>query len=90
MRVDLALFNGDDLLDRGQILVGASETTDAFKLFRVQHHLAAEAADIVLSDFVAPIDLRRVTLDMPIHESDDWESIELGPYTVAFWCRLEA
>jgi hypothetical protein len=29
-------------------------------------------------------------LHMPIHESDDWETIELENYTFAFWCHLDA
>ena len=58
--------------------------------FRVQYQLGATAADIVLDDFSGGIDLKRVTLDMPIHESSDWESLDLGNYTVAFWCRLDA
>jgi hypothetical protein len=61
MRVEFTLFEGDDLLDRGEVQIGA-----------------------------AGVDLKRVTLDMPIHQSADWESIELGRYTLAFWSRLDA
>ncbi len=90
MHVDLALFHGDDLLDRGEIMVSPEQTTDSFNLFQAHHRLAGNTADIVLDRFSDSVDLKRVTLDMPIHDSEDWESIELGQFTVAFWCRVEA
>ena len=90
MRVDLALFQDDDLLDRGEIVVGAEQRTDIFNLFQAHHQLAGDAADIVLDRFSDSVGLNRVTLDMPVHESEDWESIELGKFTVAFRCRVEA
>ena len=52
------------------------------------HKLGDEAADIVLDEFAESIELKHSTLLMPVHESADWESIELGKYTLAFWCRL--
>ena len=90
MHVELALFQGDDLLDRGEILIGAERLTDSFTLFLAHHQLVGDAADIVLDSFADQVDFKRVTLDMPVHTSEDWESIELGKYTVAFWCRVEA
>jgi len=90
MRVDLALFQGDDLLDRGEITVSPEQRTDSFNLFQAHHQLAGDAADIVLDRFSDSVGLKRVTLDMPVHESEDWESVELGKFTVAFWCRAEA
>jgi hypothetical protein len=90
MRVDLALFDGDDLLDRREITVGSTVVVDAFKLFRATHQLGPESADIVLGGFAEHLGLTKITLDMPIHESNDWESIDLGRYTLTFWCRLDA
>ena len=90
MRVDLALFQGDDLLDRGEIMVSSEQRTDSFNLFLAHHQLAGDVADIVLDRFSDSVGLKRVTLSMPVHESKDWESIELGKFTVAFWCRVEA
>ena len=90
MRVDLALFDGDEFLCRGEVIVGPVEEAHSFSLFQVNHRLGQDAADIVLSNFPGHIDLKTITLDMPIHESSDWESIELGRYTLAFWCRLDA
>lgn len=90
MRVDLGLFEGDILLDRGSIRISQAQAVDRFSHFRVTHHLGADVADVVLSDFADHIDLKKITLDMPIHESTDWESIDFGRYAVAFWCRLDA
>jgi hypothetical protein len=90
MHVDLALFDGDTLLDRGAIRIGPSEAVDSFSHFRVTHRLGADAADVVLSDFSSQIGLVKSTLDLPIHESADWESIVLDRYTLAFRCKLDA
>lgn len=90
MRVQLALFDGDSLLERMEIVVGASERVDHFRLVRATHKLGAEAAAIVLDNFAEPVALRSAKLNMPIHESDDWESIQLEKYTLAFWCHLDA
>ena len=90
MHVDLALFEGDALLERTQLLVVPQPQTASLQRFNVRYLLGATAADIVLEEFAKDIDLKRVELHMPIHESSDWESIDLGRYTVAFWCRLDA
>lgn len=89
MRVDLALFEGDALLGRTNFVVSATQVVDNFALFQITHVLGENAADIVLSNFAAHIDMKTITLDMPIHESADWESIDLGRYALAFWCRLD-
>ena len=90
MRVELALFEGDELLGRNDVCVGAVQLVSSFPLFQATLRLGQDAADIVLSNFPAHISLSTITLEMPIHESTDWESIDLGRYTLAFWCRLDA
>lgn len=90
MRVELALLFNDKLLGRGNILVTPAEGTDDLGVFKASHKLAGESAIIVLSDFAEGVALRKSTLDMPIHESSDWESIDLAGYTLAFRCRLDA
>jgi hypothetical protein len=35
------------------------------------------------------VNLKTVRLDMPIHQSEDWESIELEKYTFAFRCQID-
>ena len=89
MTVDLALFEGDILLDRGVIRIGVLQTVDTFSHFRITHRLGNDAADVVISDFSSHIALVKTTLDMPIHQSEDWESIDLSRYTLAFRCRLD-
>ena len=90
IRIQLALFDGDALLERTEIVVGASERVDDFRHFRASHKLGAEAAEIVLDNFAEQVALKNAKLHMPIHESDDWESIQRETYTLAFWCYLDA
>jgi hypothetical protein len=42
----------------------------------------------VLDDFAELVDLKHSTPLIPVHESSDREPIELGKYSLAFWCRL--
>lgn len=90
MRVELALFDGDSLLERGVIRVGEESKCDHLKLFHVAHRLSNGAAHIVLCNFAPSIKLKTANLDMPVHQSADWESIDLGGYTLAFSCSLDA
>ena len=90
MHVDLALLENDELLERVQLEVISQPQITETAHFKVRCWLGRTAADVVLEDFAASVDLKRIALDMPVHESKDWESIDLGRYTVAFWCRLEA
>ena len=90
MRVELALFDGDSLLERGHVCVGLERRTTAFRLFQAHHSLGAGSAELVLDGFADGAKIRRATLDVPIHDSEDWESIELGAYTLGFRCRVEA
>jgi len=89
MHVEIALFEGDQLLGRTALHAGPTQLVSASPLFQATHRLGSTAADIVLSNFPAHIDLKTVTLDIPVHESSDWESIEAGKYTLAFWCRID-
>ena len=90
MHVELALFDGNDLLERGCVSVGTKPTTTSFRLFHAHHSLGPNGAEIVLEGFDASAKIRRAVLDMPVHDSEDWESIELGDYTLGFRCRVEA
>ena len=90
MRVEIALFDGDTLMERGEIAVTSTRRVNSFQLYKATHKLDREAADIVLDDFASHVELKKSTLRMPIHESTDWETIELDRYTLAFWCHLDA
>jgi hypothetical protein len=90
MHVELGLFDDDFLLARGCFVVGDDARVESFSCFSLQHRLDGYAAEIVMTDFAEEIGLNTITIDMPVHESSDWESLELGKYTIAFRCRLEA
>ena len=90
MHVELVLLFDDKLLGRGAVQVTAAEQTDDLGMFKASHKLTESSANIVLSDFAEGVSLRKSTLDMPIHQSTDWESIDLAGYTLAFRCRLDA
>lgn len=89
MRVDLALFDGDTLLERQEILVTSTPKVERFGLFRASYKLGPDAAEVVLDDFASRVEVKHSTLTIPVHESSNWESIELDRYTLAFWCRLD-
>jgi len=88
MRVDLALFEGDVLLDRLEISVGPTPQCGHFKFFHALYHLAEDAAKIELDGFPESFGMKRMGIDMPIHESDDWETLVFEKFTIAFWCRV--
>jgi hypothetical protein len=71
MRVELALFDGDTLLDRSEVVVTPveSESTSTFKLFHARHRLGTESAFMVLEEFADHLNIKRSSLDMPIQES---------------------
>jgi len=90
MNLDLALFDGDKLLQRVQVRVGPERTSETFELFSAHHQLGPDSAKLILDNFSENFSLKRSLLDIPIHESEDWESIDLGGYTLALWCRIDA
>jgi hypothetical protein len=69
MRVELALFDGDTLLDRGEVVVTPVESTSTFKLFHARHRLGTESAFMVLEEFADHLNIKRSSLDMPIQKS---------------------
>jgi hypothetical protein len=88
MRFDFGLFDGDTLLERGSFVVSTLPLCAHFASFHAAHVLEGDVAKIVLSRFPPEFDLKTATLDVPVHESDDWESIELARYALAFRCYL--
>ena len=89
MRVELALFDGDTLLDRGELCIASESGCNHLKLFHAAHRLNGDVAQIVLSKFPPSMHIKTSRLDMPLHRSDDWESIDLGGYTLVFRCSLD-
>jgi hypothetical protein len=90
MLVEFALIDNDTLLERSEIRVSTEPQCSHLTLFHVAYHLCGDSAKIVLSNFAPSISLKTVNLDMPVHQSSDWESLELAKYTFAFRCSLAA
>jgi hypothetical protein len=89
MLVEFALFDENDaLLERSSIRVSSESQCAHLRQFHVAHELCGDAAKIVLSNFSPNLELKTVSLDMPVHQSADWESIALDRYTFAFRCSL--
>jgi len=89
----MAFFSGDTLLARGT--VNCESVESAVELEGEQghsFHIVARYGDP--SCFVDIVCLRhlsqlyRASLDVPLHDSDDWESIDCAHiHTLAFWCK---
>jgi len=88
--VELGLFLGDRLLEKGSIRITAKEVIDKSEVVSLRHRLVDDVAEIELSVFDCGVQKVKSNLEMPVHESEDWESIELAEYTLAFKCRLNA
>jgi hypothetical protein len=90
MLVEFALFDDDTLLERSAIRISREAQCAHLTQFHVAHQLCGDSAKIVLSNFAPNVALKAVNLDMPVHQSSDWESIGLDKYTFAFRCSLDA
>ena len=90
MLVEFALFDKDTLLQRGAVRVTEEAQCSHLEKFQIAHQLVGDAAKIVLSNFAPDIGLKTAALDMPVHQSEDWESIDLATHTFAFRCALDA
>jgi hypothetical protein len=113
MHVAFALFEGDELLHRGEFLVAerkglvvygehhhvplqggeAFAHRPEFQLFAglvIEHSFELPACPVELRFYTVALgaqDLRfHAALRMGVHESEDWESVDLGAYTFAFRC----
>ena len=90
MLIDIGLFHGDELLQQSKIKVTEQEHTDENEVISMKHQLTDNMARIELRVFENGEQQIKSNLDMPVHQSDDWESIELAQYTLAFRCSLNA
>lgn len=92
MHVNLAFFEEDALLCRGSIACGAREDTTSLAgcglEFLITHRQELAAARISIVCSRDGEHLYKTALNMPVHDSTDWESINLGNiHTLAFYCR---
>ena len=90
MLVEFALFDDDMLLERNSIRVSSDAQCLHLPTFNLAYQLSGEVAKLVLYNFSDRVKLKTSRLDMPIHQSQDWESIELDRYTFAFRCQIDA
>lgn len=90
MRVELGIFESDNLLFQGEITITEEEYEEENEIIRLKHQLINNEAIIELRIFDGGVQVIKSSLNMPIHESDDWESIELVDFTLAFKCKLNA
>jgi len=88
--IEIGLFQGDELLQRGKIKVAELEQLEENDQISLKYQLIENSARIELRIFDNGVQQIKASLDMPIHQSDDWESIELAQYTLAFRCNLNA
>ena len=92
MVVDLAFFDGEILLCRGSIQCCPHERTTCFSdgshNFAVTYMLEEPSSPICIVCTRDGEQLYSAALQMGVHTSQDWESINLGNiHTLAFWCN---
>lgn len=95
MAVELALFRGDDLLCRGSIVIERAPASSEFAVegggaLVISHAFGLPACSLSLRfrDSEESNRLVEAGVAMGVHDSDDWESVALGPdHTLAFFCR---
>jgi len=90
VRVELGLFQNDKLLFQGEIKVTEKEYQEENEMIKLKHQLVNDEAIIEMRVFKNGEQVIKSTLDMPVHQSEDWESIELAQFTLAFKCKLNA
>ncbi len=90
MLIDIGLFQGDELLQQRKINVTDREQFEKNEQLLLKHQLVGNEARIEVRILDNGVQQIKSNLDMPVHQSEDWESIELAQYTFAFRCNLNA
>jgi len=92
MQIDLAFFDGDDLLCRARVRCGSREVTEAldgergFRFF-VTHSFAEPACPVAIVCERSGERQYEAALMVGVHASEDLESIQLGNvHTLVFRC----
>ena len=92
MRIDFAFFAGDDLLTRGSINFDSPEPSvelndDKGHSFHIVGNYGDPSCAVEIICLQHQSRLYRANLDVPLHDSEDWESIDLaGIHTLGFRC----
>ena len=95
MSVELALFRGDELLCRGSIVIDQPRASSEFPVegggvLVISHEFGLPACSLGLQfrQSVESEPLLDAGVAIGVHDSDDWESVALGPdHTLGFFCR---
>jgi hypothetical protein len=94
MLINLAFFDGDNLLCQGSIQCDVNDSTDVFESgeghrFEIQHRFDEPACPVSIQCNFNGNGLYNVALQVGVHNSDDWESIDLGNiHTLGFRCHV--
>ena len=95
MRVELAFFDGDDLLSRDIVLIHGEEdtcvvTSERGDRFEVTRQFEEPASPISVKAFNGDGNfVFRSAMRMGVHNSVDWERIDLvQPYQMCFRCAI--
>jgi hypothetical protein len=93
LHIDLAFFSGDDLLTRGGVRCGVSETVTKLEsasghLFEITSRFEEPACPIEIHYYCQEKRIYKSVLRVVVHTSNDWESIDLaGIHTLGFLCK---
>lgn len=91
MQIDLAFFDGDVLLARGSISCGPEERIELIAgsdhEFEVTHQFEEPSCPVTIVCRQRDRQLYKAGLQVGVHTSEDWESINLGNiHTLGFRC----
>ncbi len=83
MRVELAFFDGDTLLTRGEIQCGVEPNKSCFHskqghTFLVNYQFEEPACPVEIECIIDDAVKYRAALRVGVHNSEDWEVISLG------------
>ena len=93
LHIDLAFFQDDDLLGRGEVCCTAMKATSNLEgtsgyRFVVTSLFEIPACQLEIECYSQNSQLYRSALRVGVHNSDDWETIDLGGiHTLGFRCR---
>ena len=94
MLVELEFFSQDTLLCRGGLTIGpqASHTrleSTSGKTFEITHQFEEPACRVFIKCFHGGASIFQSAMRMGVHNSVDWEAIELFfPYRLGFKCTI--
>lgn len=101
LEVDFALYKGSTVVKRGRFVATARRTLETFErnedpespgVLSIEHEFDLPAATVSLTYWAGATEPRlrlfRASLAMGVHESDDWETVDMvPPHTFAFRCK---